>query len=81
MNLNEMFAPPINGFQDVNSDNSKPVYRTSRKTKLTLRQIRKLRRMIDLRNYEKKQHLEKVRAQYGTKPESVGGGLPPTAIA
>ena len=67
MNLIEMFDPPVAGFQDVNSDNSKPVWRTSRKTKLTLRQIRKLRRMLDVRNYEKKTYLTKVRDQYGAK--------------
>jgi hypothetical protein len=73
MQLLEMFDAPINGLQDVNSDNSKPVYRTSRKTKLTLKQIRKLRRMLDVRNYEKKKYLETVRKQYGPKPEQAGG--------
>lgn len=66
MKLLEMFDPPIAGYQDVNQDNSKPVWRTSRKTKLTLKQIRKLRKMIDVRNYEKKEHLKKVKEQYGT---------------
>jgi len=65
MKLLEMFDPPVSGYQDVNSDNSKPVYRTSRKTKLTLRQLRKLRRMLDVRNFEKKNYLKKVRDQYG----------------
>jgi hypothetical protein len=69
-----MFDAPINGLQDVNADNSKPTYRTSRKTKLTLKQIRKLRRMLDVRSYEKKQYLEKVRKQYGAKPEEEAGG-------
>ncbi len=69
MQLFEMFEPPIQGLQDVNTDNSKPVWRTSRKTKLTLAQIRKLRRMLDVRNYEKKMYLNKVRTQYGAKPE------------
>lgn len=69
MQLFEMFDTPINGLQDVNADNSKPVWRTSRKTKLTLAQIRKLRRMLDVRNYEKKLYLNKVRTQYGAKPE------------
>ena len=64
MKLLEMFEPPVAGYQDVNQDNSKPVWRTSRKTKLTLKQIRKLRKMIDVRNYEKKEHLKKVREQY-----------------
>jgi hypothetical protein len=65
MQLFEMFDPPVYGFQDPKSDNSRPVWRTSRKTKLTLKQIRKLRRMLDVRNYEKKEHLAKVREQYG----------------
>jgi len=71
MLLTEMFDPPVQGMQDVNSDNSKPVYRTSRKTKLTLKQIRKLRRMLDVRNYERKLYLDKVRKQYGAKPAPV----------
>jgi hypothetical protein len=65
MKLLEMFDAPINGYQDVNQDNSKPEWKTSRKTKLTLKQIRKLRKMLDVRNYEKKEHLKKVREQYG----------------
>ena len=74
MQLLEMFDAPINGLQDVNSDNSKPVWKTSRKTKLTLKQIRKLRRMLDVRNYENKKYLENVRKQYGAKPEEAAGG-------
>jgi hypothetical protein len=74
MILSEMFDAPINGLQDVNSDNSKPVYRTYRKTKLTLKQIRKLRRMLDVRNYEKKNYLSNIRKQYGPKPEQAAGG-------
>lgn len=73
MQLFEMFDAPINGMQDVSDDNSKPVWKTSRKTKLTLAQIRKLRRMIDVRNYEKKIYLEKVRTQYGAKPDAEAG--------
>lgn len=73
MQLFEMFDAPINGMQDVSDDNSKPVWKTSRKTKLTLAQIRKLRRMLDVRNYEKKNYLEKIRNQYGAKPEAETG--------
>ena len=61
MKLFEMFDAAIPGFQDVGDDNSKPVWRTSRKTKLTLNQIRKLRKMLDVRNYEKAKHLLKVK--------------------
>lgn len=69
MKLFEMYDPPINGYQDVNSDNSKPIWKQSRKTKLTLRQIRKLRKMLDVRNYEKKQHIKRVHEQYGKSAE------------
>jgi hypothetical protein len=30
--------------------------------------------MLDVRSYEKKQYLEKVRKQYGAKPEEEAGG-------
>jgi len=66
MLLTEMFNPPIEGYQDTKNDNSKPEWRTSRKTKLTLKQIRKLRKMLDVRNYEKREYLSKVREQYGS---------------
>jgi hypothetical protein len=72
MKLLEMFDTPIAGMQDVDQDNSKPTWKTSRKTKLTLKQIRKLRKMLDVRQYEKQLHLKKVRKQYGAKPEEGG---------
>lgn len=65
MRLMEMFNEAIPGYQDVESDNSKPKWKESRKTKLTLRQIRKLRKMMDVRNFERKKHLKKVHEQYG----------------
>lgn len=73
MKLLEMFDPPISGYQDVESDNSKPRWRESRKTKLTLKQIRKLRKMLDVRNYEKQQYLKKVHEQYGASAAPEGG--------
>jgi hypothetical protein len=70
MKLFEMFDHAVPGYQDVESDNSKPKWRESRKTKLTLKQIRKLRKMNDVRSYEKQSYLKKVHAQYGPKPEA-----------
>jgi hypothetical protein len=72
MKLFEMFDQAIPGLQDADTDNSKPVWRTSRKTKLTLSQIRKLRKMLDVRNYEKSKHLVKVRKQYSAPAEDAG---------
>jgi hypothetical protein len=64
MKLFEMFEPPVDGYQDVQDDNSKPKWKESRKTKLTLKQLRKLRKMNDVRNYEKATNLKSVRKQY-----------------
>jgi len=68
MILLELFDPAIEGYQSVEDDNSKPKWRESRKTKLTLRQIRKLRKMNDVRNYEAQKYLTKLHAQYGAAP-------------
>ena len=65
-----MFNPAVEGYQDVAADNSKPKWKESRKTKLTLRQIRKLRKMLDVRNFENHFYIKKVHEQYGAKPES-----------
>ena len=64
MLLNEMFEPAIDGLQDVGQDNSRPQWENTRKTKLTLSQINKLRKMSEVRNYERAQSLKKIRKQY-----------------
>ena len=74
MKLFEMYDQPIEGFQDVGADNSTPKWKEFRKTKLTLRQINKLRKMNDVRNFEKAQNLKKIRKQY-TPVESSAPGL------
>jgi hypothetical protein len=72
MKLFEMFDAAVPGYQDLSADNSKPKWRESRKTKLTLRQIRKLRKMLDVRNYEKSKYLKKVHEQYGQSAQQDG---------
>ena len=72
MKLFEMFDAAVPGYQDLSADNSKPKWRESRKTKLTFRQIRKLRKMLDVRNYEKAKYLKKVHEQYGQSAEAEG---------
>lgn len=68
MRLMEMFDAPVQGYQDVEKDDSKPKWKQTRKSKLTLRQIRKLRKMNDVRNYEQSQNLKKIRKQYQPAP-------------
>ena len=65
MNLNEMFEPSVPGMQDVQDDNSQPNFEEyTRKTRLTLKQINKLRSMLDLRNVEYKDNLKDIQRQY-----------------
>jgi len=74
MILLELFDPATPGYQDIADDNSKPKWKESRKTKLTLRQIRKLRKMNDVRNFEKQKYLKKIYAQYS--PPAAEGAAP-----
>lgn len=64
MKLFELYDRAIPGYSDVKDDNSQPKWKDLRKTKLTLRQIRKLRKMADVRAFEKAENLKKVRSQY-----------------
>ena len=49
MIFNELFEDAGTPYQDLSQDNSQPRLGDLRKTKLTLRQINKLRRMQDVR--------------------------------
>ena len=64
MILNEIYSKPPSAYQDVAQDNSQPKLGDLRKSKLTLLQLNKLRRMNDLRTYEYNEKLKLVRQQY-----------------
>ena len=64
MILNELYERSPSAYQDVAQDNSQPKIGDLRKTKLTLRQINKLRRMNDVRSFEFKEKIKRVRQQY-----------------
>jgi|TARA_R110002124_G_scaffold174639_1_gene342394 hypothetical protein len=68
MKLFEFYEAPAEGYQDQEADNSVPELGELRKTKLTLKQISKLRKMYDLRNFEKQTDLKKVQAQFAPPP-------------
>ena len=68
MKLFEFFEQAVEGLQDVEDDNSVPQLGELRKTKLTLKQISKLRKMYDMRNYEKQEELKKIQAQFAPPP-------------
>ena len=64
MNLFEFFKAAKEGYQDVADDNSQPQLGDLRKTKLTLKQINKLRQLNDIRAYEKQESVKKIKKQY-----------------
>ena len=79
MILNEIYERSPEAYQDLSQDNSQPTLKDTRKTRLTLRQLNKLRQMNDVRTYEYKEKLklvcdileeEKVEYRLGT----AGGG-------
>jgi hypothetical protein len=72
MILNELYHREPEAYQDVAQDNSQPQLGDLRKTRLTLRQIRKLRQMNDVRSFEYKEKLKLVRQQYAPPPAPPG---------
>ena len=71
MILNELYDRSPQGYQDVAQDNSQPRLGDLRKTKLTLRQINKLRRMQDVRAFEFKEKIKRVQQQYAPPAQPV----------
>ena len=64
MILNELYDRSPSAYQDLSQDNSQTTLKSLRKTRLTLRQINKLRQMNDVRSYEYKEKLKDIRRQY-----------------
>lgn len=75
MILNELFEREKPGYQDLEDDNTQITQDDLRKTRLTLKQINKLRRMNDIRTVEMQQKIKKVQTQYGPQEEmdTLGG--------
>ena len=68
MILNEIYEKSPVAYQDISQDNSQPTLGDTRKTRLTLRQINKLRQMNDVRTVEYKEKLKLVKQQYAPPP-------------
>jgi hypothetical protein len=64
MILVELYQAPPEAYQTVAQDNSQPRLGDLRKTKLTLRQINKLRKINDVRNYEFTKRVKQIKKQY-----------------
>lgn len=69
MILNEIYERQPEAYQDLAQDNSQPKIGDLRKTKLTLMQLNKLRKMNDLRTFEYNEKLKLVRQQYAPPPQ------------
>jgi len=64
MNLMELYSPTPSGYYSEKDDNTAIKSTDTRKTRLTLDKINKLRAMNDTRKLEHEQKLEKVSMQY-----------------
>jgi hypothetical protein len=64
MILNELYQQDPSAYQDLSQDNTQPQMGQLRKTRLTLAQISKLRKMNDLRKIEFKNKLKLLKLQY-----------------
>ena len=64
MLLTEFFKKDPSAYQDLSQDNSQLQLSDLRKTRLTLRQLNKLRKMNDIRAVEYKDKLKLIRQQY-----------------
>jgi hypothetical protein len=71
MLLQEFWKKEPEAYQDVSQDNAQVTTGDLRKTRLTLRQLNKLRKMNDVRTYEYKEKLKLVRKQYAPPPAPV----------
>ena len=68
MLLNEFWKKAPDAYQDLGDDNSQTKLGDLRKTRLTLRQLNKLRMMNDVRAFEYKEKLKDIRKQYAPPP-------------
>ena len=74
MNLNELYSHTPAGYRSEKSDNTVIKKDDTRKTRLTLSQLNKLRVMNDTRKLEHEKKLEKVSNQYKAAAPAAGPG-------
>lgn len=75
MLLYEFYEAAPKGWQDVEDDHSQPKWGESRKTKLLLSEINKMRRMNEVQAYERAIELSAIRKQYGPPAQEAGPSL------
>lgn len=72
MILNELFSKHVPEMQNLQADSTQLKYEDSRKTRLTLKQINRLRKMNDMRALEHEQEMNFVRKMYSPPSASPG---------
>ncbi len=72
MYLTEIFQQQPMGYQDISNDNSQIKKTDLRKTRLTLKQINKLRKLNDVRMFEYKSKLDLIKKQYAPAAQPSG---------
>lgn len=72
MILNEIFSKSEKGFNEPSDDSSQLKFSDTRKTRLTLKQINRLRKMNDMRALENQKELEFVRQMYAPPQQAAG---------
>lgn len=68
MNIFELFEPTPAGYETEKDDNTSIKLSDLRKTKLTLKQLNRLRIMNDIRKLEHEKKIEAVQSQYKAPP-------------
>ena len=74
MFITEMFDKAPEGYYNEKDDQSTIKMDDSRKTRLTLAHLNKLRQSHDVRKLEHEKKLEKISKQYQVAPEAGGAG-------
>ncbi len=76
MQLNELLEPTPDGYRSEKDDNSTLKINDTRKTRLTLDRLNKLRIMNDTRKLEHEKKLETITSQYKVPAaDAAAGGL------
>lgn len=75
MNITELFNNVDSGYRTDLDDNTALSVKDTRKTRLTLSRINKLRNMNDVRAVEHEKKLEKIADQYHAPAETGGLGM------
>jgi hypothetical protein len=68
MILSEIYQRDPSAYQDISQDNTQPKMNKLRTTRLTLRQIKKLRQLNDVRKVEFQEKLKLIKRQYAPPP-------------